>query len=79
MKKFTVLFANPTVRLALRAIVAALIVVATQIHNSNGGQIAWQALAVGAGLAFVEVFTPLNALVGLFKQASVPPAVPPAA
>lgn len=65
MKKW---FANPTVRLALRAVVAAAIVAATQIHNSNGGQIAWQALAVGCGLAFCEVFTPLNSLVGIFKK-----------
>jgi len=64
----TKLFANPTVRLAGRALVAALIVVGTQIHNSNGGQIAWQAVAVGAGLAFCEVFTPLNAVVGIFKS-----------
>lgn len=64
MKK---LFANPTVRLAGRALVAALIVAATQIHTS-GGTIAWKALAVGAGLAFCEVFTPLNAAVGVFKS-----------
>lgn len=69
MKK---LFANPTVRLAGRAIVAALIVAITQIHNSNGGQIAWQSIAVGAGLAFVEVFTPLNAIVGVFKSSTPP-------
>lgn len=61
------LLANPTVRLAGRALVAAVIVVLTQIHAS-GGTIAWKALAVGAGLAFVEVFTPLNALVGVFKN-----------
>jgi hypothetical protein len=61
------LFANPTVRLAARALVAAAIVALTQIHAS-GGTIAWRSLAVGAALAFVEVFTPLNALVGVFKS-----------
>jgi hypothetical protein len=62
----TKLFANPTVRLAGRALVAALLVAITQIHSSDG-QIAWTSLAVGAGLAFCEVFTPLNSLVGVFK------------
>lgn len=64
----TKLLANPTVRLAGRAVVAALIVALTQIHAS-GGTIAWKALAVGAGLAFCEVFTPLNAVVGAWKKA----------
>jgi hypothetical protein len=63
MKK---LLSNPTVRLAGRALVAAAIVALTQVHAS-GGTIAWKSLAVGAGLAFVEVFTPLNQLVGVFK------------
>ena len=75
------LFADPTFRLAGRAVIAALIVVVTQIHNSNGGEIAWQAVAVGAGLAFVEVFTPFNSLVGVFRTIAparpVPPVVPP--
>jgi hypothetical protein len=69
MKK---LFSNPTVRLAGRALVAAAIVAVTQINAVQGGTIAWRALAVGAGLAFVEVFTPLNSLVGLFKAAPAP-------
>ena len=66
-------FADPVVRMALRALVAAAIVVVTQVHNSNGGQIAWQAAAVGAGLAFCEVFTPLNSLIGVFKAAAPAP------
>jgi hypothetical protein len=64
-------FANPYVRLAGRALVAAITTALTQIHNSNGGEIAWQAIAVGAVLSFVEVFTPLNALVGVFKSESL--------
>lgn len=62
------LFANPTVRLAARALVAAGIFALTQIHNSNGQQIVWQSVVIGAGLAFAEVFTPLNAVVGIFKK-----------
>jgi hypothetical protein len=69
MRRISRLFANPTVRLAGRAVVAAAIVAATQLHAS-GGTIAWKSLAVGAGLAFCEVFTPLNALVGVFKKAA---------
>lgn len=60
------LFANPTVRLALRAILAGAIAAAT-LYHSSGGTIAWKALVVAAGLAFAEVFTPLNSLVGVFK------------
>jgi hypothetical protein len=60
------LLSNPTVRLAGRALVAAGIAAVTQIHASDG-KVAWTALAVGSGLVFCEVFTPLNALVGYFK------------
>jgi hypothetical protein len=75
MKKIAQIFSNPTVRLAARAIVAAAIVAVTQIHAASGGTVAWRSLAVGCGLAFCEIFTPLNALVGVFKAAS-PPAAP---
>lgn len=72
MKK---LFANPTVRLAGRAIVAGAIAAAT-LYHSSGGTIAWKSLAVAAGLAFVEIFTPLNSLVGVFKGAPAPAPAP---
>jgi hypothetical protein len=62
------LFKNAKVRLLGRAVVAALLVVLTQIHNSNGTQIAWQSIAVAAGLAFIEVVTPLNRTVGIGKS-----------
>ena len=62
------LLTNPNVRLALRALVAAAITAAVQIHSA-GGTIVWHAVVVGAGLAFCEVFTPLNSLVGYFKTA----------
>lgn len=61
------LFANPQVRLAGRAIVAGLIAAATLYHQS-GGAIAWKSVVVAAGLAFCEVFTPLNQLVGVFAR-----------
>ena len=63
------IFANATVRLAARAIVAGAIA-AISSYQASGGTIAWHALAVAGGLAFCEVFTPLNALVGVFKGAA---------
>ena len=71
MKK---LLADPTIRLAFRALFAAAIVAVTQINAASGGTIAWRSLAVGAGLAYCEIFTPLNSLVGLFKAAAPPSA-----
>lgn len=68
MRKF---FADPVVRLALRALVAGGIAAATA-YKATGGTIAWHGLVVAAGLAFCEVFTPLNSLVGVFKIASKP-------
>lgn len=72
----TKLLANPTVRLALRAAVAGAIAAAT-LYHSSGGTIAWKALAVAGGLAFAEVFTPLNSIVGVFKVAAEKPAPTP--
>lgn len=68
MKKF---FADPVVRLAGRALVAGGITALT-LYHSAGGKIAWHALAVAGGLAFCEVFTPLNSLVGVFKGSAKP-------
>lgn len=58
---------NPWVRLAGRATVAAA-VAAVSVYQAAGGTIAWHAIAGAAALAFCEVFTPLNALVGVFKK-----------
>lgn len=69
MKK---LFANPTVRLAGRALIAGAMAAAVS-YKSSGGAIAWHALAVAFVLAFAEIFTPLNSLVGVFKGPSVAP------
>lgn len=62
------LLSNPWVRLAGRALVAGVISGATAYNSSSTGSIAWHAAAVAGGLAFCEVFTPLNALVGVFKK-----------
>lgn len=64
------LFANPTIRLAGRALVAGLIsaLISLQHSSTGNGTVAWHAAIVAGGLAFAEVFTPLNALVGVFKK-----------
>lgn len=63
----TKLLSNPTVRLAGRALLVAVITILTQLGNSDGS-IAWKTILVAGGLAFAEVFTPLNQLVGPFKK-----------
>jgi hypothetical protein len=70
-------FAEPVVRLFLRALLAAGIAFATKYVDKSGNiannQAALSAALVGAGLAFAEVFTPLNQLVGVFKGAGAQP------
>lgn len=61
------LFRNPTVRLALRALVAGVTVVATAYFHTGS---VTRAVIVGGVLAFAEIFTPLNSLVGVFKTAA---------
>lgn len=64
------LLANPTVRLAIRAalagLAAGLAVIKASGGHVNGAVISGAATA--AGLAFLEAFTPLNQLAGLFKK-----------
>ena len=62
------LLANPKARLAGRAIVAGVASFVALYRTSNGDSAALKAAAVAGVLAAVEVFTPLNALVGIFKQ-----------
>lgn len=69
------LFSNPYARLAGRALAAAALAAIVSLQQSSG-TIAWRAVAVGAGLAFLEVFTPLNALVGVLKPKVQPAAAP---
>lgn len=59
-------FQNAWVRLAGRAAVVAVAAVIVQERVSNGTA-TWHALVVAGALAFAEVFTPLNPLVGAFK------------
>ncbi len=71
MKEF---FKNATTRLFGRAVVAAGITAFVTAYGAtqSGTPVVWQSLIVGAGLVFFEVFTPLNSLVGFFKQAPKP-------
>jgi hypothetical protein len=67
-------FSEPTVRLFLRALLVAGVTFATKFVDTSGhvtySAAAVHAALVGAGLAFAEVFTPLNSLVGVFKGGS---------
>lgn len=56
-------------RLAGRALIAGVVAALIFPHNADG-TMAWKAAAVAGVLAFCEVFTPLNSLVGLFKKGS---------
>lgn len=79
-------FAEPVVRLFLRALLAAAAAFATKflVIDASGGHVSYQSSAltaalVGALLAFAEVFTPLNNIVGVLKLTSRqvnPPAAP---
>lgn len=60
-------FQNAYVRLAGRAVLAGGAAALTQLH-SGSGTLAWKAAAVAGALAFAEVFTPLNSLIGVFKK-----------
>ena len=61
------IFRNPYVRLVGRAVVAGLIAGAASYQNYGGGTVAWHAVAAAGAMAFLEVCTPLNALVGLLR------------
>ena len=62
----TKLLRKPIVRLALRALVAGAAVLVTAYMNT--GSITRAPIVAGV-LAFCEIFTPINGLVGYFKQA----------
>lgn len=70
MSRITALFANPWVRLAGRALVAGLAAFFVTLNASDYDASAVQAALVAAALAIVEIVTPLNAIVGLFKEPS---------
>lgn len=71
-------FAEPVVRLFLRALLVGLATFLTKFVDSGGhlttSAAGLHACLVGAGLAFAEVFTPLNSIVGIWKGASAVPA-----
>ena len=62
------LFANPYVRLVGRALVAGLLAGAATWQNSAGWTVVWHSAAAAGLMVLAEVFTPLNALVGLFAK-----------
>lgn len=67
MNRIKQFFSNPWVRLAGRALVAGGTAAYMQYRTNNVPV----TVAVATGvLAFAEVFTPLNAVVGVFKQAA---------
>lgn len=63
-------FESPQARLAWRAVLAGAGAFVTFLAAADNPWDAglWKAAAVAAGWAFVEAFTPLNALVGWWKQ-----------
>lgn len=70
-------FAEPTVRLFLRALLVAGVVFSSKFFllNPSGQHVTYTTAGLGAAiagavLAFGEVFTPLNALVGHAKPGS---------
>jgi len=74
-------FAEPTVRLFLRALLVAGLTFAAKFVDTSG-HVTYSAATVhaaltGSGLAFAEIFTPLNNIVGIFKLGT--PALPTAA
>lgn len=70
------LLANPYARLAGRALLAGLVTALTQIQTSSDATVAWKAAVVAGALAAAEAFTPLNAIVGVFKKPAAPAPVP---
>lgn len=62
------LFRDPTVRLAGRALVAGVTAGIVYYRHASAGSFTWHAAIVAGVLAAAELFTPLNSLVGLFKQ-----------
>lgn len=74
MQKF---FSEPEVRLFLRALLVAAVTFASKfvVIDPSGIHVSYQAAFLGAALsgavlAFAEIFTPLNNLVGVFKLAA---------
>lgn len=64
----TKLLSNPTARLAGRALVAGVAAALVLFQTSSDWTTVWKSALVAGVLAFCEVFTPLNSLVGVFKQ-----------
>jgi hypothetical protein len=66
--KLKALLLNAKFRLAARAVVAGVSAFVALYTSGDGSSSAFKAAAVAGVLAALEVFTPLNALVGFNKQ-----------
>lgn len=65
---------SPELRLVLRALIAGLTVFLTQLQGSTAWDAGLVKAAIVAGvLAVLELLTPLNAVVGLNKTATLVP------
>lgn len=82
------LFKNPKLRLGARAVAAGAVYAFSHLHGHTVDHTLLVTVLVGAGWAALEVVTPLNGILGIFKQAVKidpavkkwePPAAPPAA
>ncbi len=66
------IFSNPEVRLFLRALLVGVSTFVVSLNVDTGGHVHYSQAGlygciVSGFLAFAEVFTPLNSLVGVFK------------
>lgn len=73
MKKW---FANPRVRLAVRAVAVGAIVAYLKIKGHHVDRGLAEAAATAGVWAALEAFTPLNGLVGFLKQQGITPPKP---
>lgn len=84
MKTIKHWFADPKVRLAARALLAGLLVAYSHLKGGHITHGVLVAALVAGGWAAVELFTPANGVLGLFRQAvkvdpALAPYAPPAA
>ena len=68
MKTVKKWFADPKVRLAARAILAGVAVAFTHLKGGNLTHGAIEGALVAGAWTAIELFTPLNGVIGVFKQ-----------
>lgn len=78
LAKIRKLFKNPKARLAARAVLAGVAVAYTHLKGGNIDRGAIEAALVAGAWAGIELVTPLNGVLGVFKQAEkVAPQITP--